>query len=337
MPNEGPRRRVAVYGLGGTIAATGETGGVVPALSADQLVAAVPGLAETGIGVEAVDFRCLPSASLGFADLTDLAAEIGRRTAAGELDGAVITQGTDTIEETAYLLDLFHTAPQPIVVTGAMRGPTLAGADGPANLLTAVRTAAHPSTRGQGVLVVLADRIHAAPRVRKTHTTGLWAFDSPDTGPLGHLVEGVPRLLTRRAGERVTVAPDAVRGRPRVALATVGFGDDGVLLEGLADRVDGLVVAALGVGHVPEALVPVLDALADRVPVVLASRIGAGPGLAATYGFPGSERDLLARGLIRAGFLDPCKARLLLWALLATGADRAAITAAFAAAGGYAD
>ncbi|UOE21284.1 asparaginase [Thermobifida halotolerans] len=329
---------MAVFGLGGTIAMTSDGGGgVVPALSAAQLVDAVPGLAETGVDIEVEDFRRLPGASLGFADLTELAAEIDKRLASGTVDGVVVTQGTDTIEETSYLLDVFHTASQPVVVTGAMRNPTLAGADGPANLLAAVQTAAHPTAPDQGVLVVLADEIHAASRVRKTHATSGSTFCSPNGGPLGYIVEGTPRLLNQLTSRRPTLDLTNLSTEPRVALVTVSLGDDGLLLDGLADRVDGAVIAAFGVGHVPQRIVPALEELASRVPVVLASRTGAGSGLATTYGFPGSEKDLLERGLIRAGFLDPLKARILLWALLATGYDRAATLEAFATAGVYAD
>src|SRR5688500_7915773 len=188
-----PVRRVAVVGLGGTIAMTATPGGgVVPALSAEQLVAAVPGLAEIGVDVEVVDFRRVPGASLTFDDLSALADEVRDRCAAG-FDGIVVTQGTDTIEETSYYLDLRHAVPQPVVVTGAMRNPTLAGADGPGNLLAAILTAADPTARGLGCLVVFADGIHAARRVRKTHTTSTSTFRSPDGGPLGYLVEGRPQ------------------------------------------------------------------------------------------------------------------------------------------------
>jgi L-asparaginase len=323
-----PDRRVVLFGLGGTIAmATTAGGGVAPALSPADLLAAVPGLADTGIAVDVVDFRQVPGASVRFADLRALAAEIATEPA----DGVVITQGTDTIEESAYFLDLGYRGAAPVVVTGAMRNPTLAGADGPANLLAAVQVAASPAARDQGCLVVFADEIHAARRVRKTHATSPATFQSPNGGPLGYVIEGRPTFLTRLPHRHFVPDGDAA---PRVALHTVTLDDDGATLP--AD-VDGLVVAAFGAGHVPTALIEPLTELAARVPVVLASRTGGGPTLAAMYGFPGSERDMLARGVIRAGLLDAPKSRLLLRAALSAGADRAAVAAAFGVAGGYRD
>ncbi|MGY1984292.1 asparaginase [Nocardia gipuzkoensis] len=333
MPTAETTRRVAVFTLGGTIAmSTTEHGGVAPSLSAEQLLAAVPGLADTGIAVDVVNFRQLPGASLKISDITALAAAINDHLPG--IDGAVVTQGTDTIEETAYLLDLLHAAPEPIVMTGAMRNPTLAGADGPANLLAAIHTAAHPDARQHGCLVVFNDEIHAAHRVRKTHTTSTSTFRSADGGPLGYLVEGKPRFLNRLAHR--TVLATELNDDLHVALLPITLGDDGATLRAVASHLDGLVLAGLGGGHVPAPMAPILQDLAARIPVVLASRTGSGSVLESTYGFPGSERDLLARGLISAGYLDPTKARILLYALLSAGADRPAIRAAFGSAGGYA-
>lgn len=327
-------RRVVVFGLGGTIAMTStDTGGVAPALSAAQLITAVPGLAGTGITIDVEDFRRKPGASLTFDDITELADTIAAVLAAGDTDGIVAIQGTDTIEETAYLLDLLHPGPQPLVLTGAMRNPTLAGADGPANLLAAIQTAASPDTGGQGCLVVLADEIHAARRVRKTHTTSGATFQSPNGGPLGVVLEGRPQLHNRITHRTIVPASPRLTGK-RIGLTTITLDDDGTLIKSAAEHLDGLVVAAFGVGHVPATLVPLLATTADRIPVVLASRTGAGSTLRTTYAFPGSEHDLLNHGLIGAGFLDPLKARILLHALLTADADRTSIAAAFDAAGG---
>ncbi|MBC8991542.1 asparaginase [Micromonospora chalcea] len=308
---------------------TGE--GVSPTLSARDLVDAVPGLASAGIGIEVVDFRRRPGASLTFADIAELAAAATGELAAGAT-GVVVTQGTDTIEETAYLLDLLHQRPEPLVVTGAMRNPTMAGADGPANLLAAVQTAASSAARDQGCLVVLADEMHAARWVAKTHSTKGDTFRSPDTGPIGYVMEGAVRLLTR-VPYRLTIPTPSQAEHARVGLYTASLDDDPTLLEAIGLHCDGLVVAGFGVGHVPEPLVQPLTTLAARIPVVLTSRTPAGPTLTRTYGFPGSERDLLTRGLIPAGWLHPYKARILLRALLAAQTEPQDIALAFAVAG----
>ena len=325
--------RIVVCGLGGTIAMTAAPGGgVAPALTAADLVAAVPGLAGLGLELELVDVANLPSASLRPADLVALSARIGELLAAG-VDGVVVTQGTDTLEECAYLLELLHERPEPVVVTGAMRPPSLAGADGPANLLAALTVAADPGARGRGVLVAFADDIHAAARVRKAHTSSVAAFVSATGGPVGRVVEGRARFFTGPAG-RVVLPRPGPGPLPRVPMIVAALGAEE------PDRdleADGLVVAAFGVGHLPQWWVEPLTGLAERMPVVLASRTLAGPVLAGTYGYPGSERDLLGRGLIPAGFLDPAKARILLMTVLAAGGGSAEVAAALTDAGGLGD
>jgi L-asparaginase len=327
---------VAILATGGTIAMTAATAqtGATPKLTGAELLAAVPGLAESGIACTVHDIQQAPGASVTPTDMFAVAAA-ARAAVAGGAAGVVVTQGTDTIEETAYFLDLVHDGLAPVVVTGAMRNPSLAGADGPANLLAAVQVAASASARGLGCVVVLAGEVHEGRWVRKTHSISPHTFASPDVGPIGYVVEGRPRLLrgaTRQA--KVTLPAVPAPAGHRIALVTMAFDDDGELLR----RVDeasfaGLVVAAFGAGHVPSGTVPILADLAARMPVVLASRTGAGPVLAETYAFPGSERDLLGRGLISAGFLHPFKARILLYLLTAAGTDRAGILDAFTVAG----
>lgn len=334
MTHSSPLRTVLVLSLGGTIAMTDsrDSAGVVPTLDAAALLSAVPGLANLNLKITARSFRGLPGASLSFDDLTQLIAVVRNELDSG-VDGVVITQGTDTIEETAYFLDLTLDRAAPLVVTGAMRNPTLAGADGPANLLAAIQTAASEHLTGIGCVVVMADEIHTAKHVCKTHSTSPGAFASPNTGPIGRVIEGHPRLIARPM--TAPTYPVPTRG-VRIGLITACLGDDAELLHRLGSDFDGLVVAGFGVGHVPGTYVDPLAELASRIPVVLASRAVAGPVLRRTYGFPGSEGDLQDRGLINSEFLGPFKARILLHVLVAAGADHHEIVKAFDAASGVA-
>ncbi|MET0999042.1 MAG: asparaginase [Marmoricola sp.] len=325
--------RVAVGSLGGTIAMTSESGaGVTPTLRADDLVAAVPGLADVA-ALEAVTLALLPSASLGYADCA-AALEWAHRAIDDGAAGVVLVQGTDTLEETAYLFDLSWDRPEPLVVTGAMRSPQRAGTDGPANLLAAVTTAASPASRDLGVLVVMNDEIHAAARVAKTDSMAVQAFRSPVFGSLGRLVEGVPAYGNRPHRHPALAGPIVPGASPRVALLTTHLGDDGELVRlTAAAGHDGLVLATLGVGHVPAAVAEAVGEAAARLPVVFASRTGAGATARGTYGFAGSERDLVDRGAVPAGWLTPVKARLLLWSLLGRGSTREEIACELALRG----
>jgi L-asparaginase len=321
---------VALFALGGTISMAGRDGGVVARLGGADIAAAVPGLAELGIPLDVRDLHAGPSANLTFAKMLDIVDEAASAVSGGA-SGVVIAQGTDTLEETAFLADLVWLHRAPLVFTGAMRNPTLAGADGPANVLAAVAVAASDAARDRGTLVVFGDEIHAARWVRKTHSTSTATFASPNIGPIGHVIEGRVRLLATLPRPVPLDRPDsAALAATRVALYTVSLDDDGALLSGLADTHHGLVIAGYGVGHVPAALAPVLGALAERMPVVLTSRTGAGSVLSHTYGAVGSELDLLSRGLINGGLLHPYQARVLLRTLLAVDADRDRVERNFA-------
>ncbi|MGQ9684268.1 MAG: asparaginase [Anaerolineae bacterium] len=320
------RARIHVLGLGGTIAMA-EAGerGVVPSLMAEDLLRAVPQLAEAA-DVTASSLRMVAGSHLTVEDLLGLAQEAQRLLASG-VDGIVVTQGTDTIEEIAFGLDLLVPGDAPLVVTGAMRNPRLPGADGPANLWGAVLVAASPQARGLGGLVVFNDEIHAARFVQKTHTQSPAAFRSRQAGPIGWLAEGRVRVVLRPP-RRYCVQVPADAPALQVGLVTLCLGDEGRLLRAAGEvGYTGLVVEALGGGHALPPLVPILASLVERMPVVMASRTGCGEVLTKTYGFPASEIDLIAHGLIPAGMLDGPKARLLLTLLLRAGIARDQIAA----------
>ncbi len=318
-----------MFTLGGTIAAVaseGSDGRVAPQIDGAGLVRAVPQLAQCA-RIETVEFRRVPSGDLTLDDVRELADAV--RDQCGDYDGVVVTQGTDTLEETAFALDLLLESGTPVVVTGAMRNPTMAGADGPANLLGAVQVAASREAAGRGVLVVMNDTIHAARWVRKTHTSSTAAFTSPGPGSLGVVHEGEPRFFSV-ASKRLVPLARPMSDIPSVALVRVVLGDDDRFLRQVAALgYRGLVVEAFGGGHVPSRMVSALGELAQIMPVVLTSRTGSGSVLTSTYGFPGSEADLLARGLVWAGDLDGLKARLLLGWLLASGEGTEQVRASF--------
>jgi L-asparaginase len=315
--------------LGGTISSTQAKGGfgVAPSLTGEALVEDVPEISEVA-EVSATSFRQVPGSELTLEDLIEISEEIEGRIDAGAT-GVVVTQGTDTIEETSFVLDLLVDRDAPVVVTGAMRNPTLPGAEGPANLLASVRVATGETARGLGAVVVLNDEIHAARFVQKTHTSNPATFRSPLAGPVGYVFEDNVRIVTRPVGRRHIDLAEQTQDRP-VALYTVGLGDDGRLLEHTGRLgYEGLVIEAFGVGHVHSVVAEPLGCLAGGMPVVLASRTGSGEVHRETYGFTGSESDLLERGLISAGMLDGPKARLFLSLLLRSGASREEVAEAF--------
>ena len=315
---------VHVYVLGGTITmAAGSGGGIAPKLTGDDLLAQVPGLDKVArLGVKTPFLK--PGASLTFKEIADVAALIEADSA----DGYVVVQGTDTIDETSYLLDLLHQGAEPVVVTGAMRGAAALSADGPANIMAAIHTAAHPDAADRGVLVVLNDEMHNARDVEKMNKGLVQAFQSPNRGPVGFYLEGQPRFMRRPDARPVLNLKPECFGR--VAIIKASLDCDDALLRAAPDLgYDGVVLEATGAGHVPGQLLEAVDSVLARIPMVLASRVPAGPVFQNTYGFPGSEMDMIRRGAIPAGWLSPHKARLLMAVALGSGFSAAQIRQVF--------
>jgi L-asparaginase len=320
--------KVAVFALGGTIASSAEPGGAaIVGLRGVELLNTVPGVRAVA-DVEVHTVAMVPSGDLRLRHLFELRDQVARAILAGT-QGIVVTQGTDTLEETAYAFELLTSFDEPVVFTAAMRSSDALSPDGPANLMAAVRVAACPDARGCGVLVVLNDEIHSATDVRKMHTSSPAAFGSPLVGPVGYLTEGRVRVIRKPAG-RVTIDVPRDAEDARVALVTVGFDDDDALIGAVTELgYDGLVLAAFGGGHVPSWLVPAIERVAGQLPTVLASRTAAGELLHHSYGYAGSETDLLARGLISAVALSATKARVLLRLLLVAGVQRHQVARCF--------
>jgi L-asparaginase len=308
-------RRVRVFFLGGTAAMTGASNGasqgLEPGLGGHDLLASLA--APPDVVVEVVDVARVDSSALTLDTCLDTVARADAAVRLGETDAVVVVQGTDTLEETAYLWDLLWPHPHPFVVTGAMRPPGAPGADGPANLEAAVLVAASPSAVDQGVVVTLGDEIHAARYVTKRHTSSPSAFTSPDLGPVGRMHEGVP-VLHVRLPRRATLPFPA--SAPPVGLVRASLDDDPAFYRAVGQVCEGLVVEGFGAGQVRPQVAEVLVDLAARTPVVLTSRTGAGPVAVRTYAGLGSGSDLVARGLLSGGRLTGLQARVLLRLLL---------------------
>lgn len=307
-------RPVRLLAAGGTISMQGER--AVPSLDAQGLVEAVPALAEMS-GLQIETLLAVPSVHLSLAQALELAQQA--TAAAREGAGVVLTTGTDTLEEIAALCAFLHDSEAPIVITGANRPATGPGADGPANLLDAVAVAGAPAAGGLGVAVVFAGEIHAALAVRKVDSTGPTAFGSPLTGPLGRVVEGRAWVHARPLHPpRLEVSELA----HRVEIVTPALGDDGALLRQAAASADGVVLVALGAGHVSPPVLSEVRAATERVPFLVTCRPDRSAMLVETYGFEGSEADLRASDVICVPFLAPPAARIALLCCLGAGLDR---------------
>jgi L-asparaginase len=325
--------RVAVVTTGGTIDSRGtdrldlaaylDTG---RRLEPGELLAGVPELASIA-DVREVPFRRLRAHAMTDADLADLRDVVAGLLERGESDGVVVTHGTNTLEETAWLLHLTVASGGPVVLTGAMRPASALSADGPLNLANAVRVAASPEAHSLGVLVVLDDTIHGARDVTKSNTMRVSAFESPMAGPIGS-VDGDGRVVIRAQPARATTllgrfAGVDLRSLPRVDVVVSHQGADGTLVDAaVAAAASGIVSSGTGAGYPTPGEVEALErAAAAGVVVCQASRVGAGrvprvPSMA-------------ARGWVAAGDLPPWKARILLRLGLASTRDVETLQALF--------
>lgn len=282
---------VTVVSTGGTIASTADSGGdASPQLTGEDLVSAVPELADVA-NVDTREFSNVPSAHFTVERMGELARFLTELDDDGDVDGVVVTQGTDVLEESAYFVDLCYRGETPVVFTGAMRNPSLPSPDGPANLLASVKTTTDDHASGR-VLVAFNDRIHAAREVTKTNSMNVDTFRSPEFGPLGVVDES--RVTWRRTPEspdpELTVPYDDLTNDVYTAFVTADMPPEHLAP---AHDSDALCLATTGAGHVPPKLVPELRSISENdVPIVATTRCPEGRLARDTYGFPGSERSL---------------------------------------------
>lgn len=310
-------KRVMLLATGGTIASTGQGGsGAVARLGAEDLVAE---LAPDGVEVETRDVLTLGSYLLEHRHLRQIAEAVEAALARDDIDGVVVTHGTDTVEETAFLLALAHRGVKPVVVTGAQRSADQPDSDGPRNLRDALTVAVDPQSQGMGVLLVFAGLVLPGRRVRKGHTVAPQPFVVADGGPLGTVDGTGARLHTRPVSAGDALVPHPLFDSTRVDVVVLHPGaDDRLARAAVAAGAQGVVLGGTGAGNANHAVLRwVEEAVADGILVGLSSRVLAGPVLP-LYG-NGGATDLLAAGALSMGGLPLFHARLLLALLAASG------------------
>lgn len=300
--------RIKIITTGGTIAYNPGS----DFLSASELLTSTM-KATSAYTIEVMEIAQLGSSRLTFEHWALMKGAIERAFADG-VSGIVLTHGTDTLEETAFFLDLVIDNPRPVVITGAMRDAAAKQPDGPLNLEQAIAVARNPEARHRGVLVVLNGTIHAAAHVRKMHVRTLDSFQSPNLGPEGVLNDGTIEFLREAASARVHIelSSNQLQALPRVDIIWSYLGADGELLRSVrAAGAKGAVIAGFGIGRTPPELrVAISEAVDSGFPIVLASRVSAGE-LFADKDWPPA--------LVSAGVLDPLKARIVLMLAIAAG------------------
>ncbi|MFZ1886631.1 MAG: asparaginase [Candidatus Binataceae bacterium] len=314
-------KRVVLITTGGTISTFASKDGTLSKLGGRALLARL-GASRTAIPLRVIEFAKIPSCEMTPERMADLASLVRRELGRGDVAGAVVTHGTDTIEESAFLCHLTVPGPKPVVFTGSMRMGSDLSWDGPRNLLDAISIAQSRAARGVGAMLTMNEEIHSARFVTKTNGQAVSTFHSPACGPLGRIYNGEPWIMLTPTFKRVVLAP---RLDTSVAMVTALAGEIDALREALErPNLRGLVVAGFGGGRVPHQWIEHLkQALARGIAVVLASRTGAG-AIDDGYGLGGAHY-LRSVGLIAAHEVPAHKARLKLMLALGNGRRGAAL------------
>lgn len=317
-------KKILVLSTGGTIEMLPGDGGITIGPISGMDVQVLDKIENAQITVER--FANLPSPHITPEIMADIARLLRSRELSGEYDGVVVTHGTDTLEETAFMADLHLEGSLPVVFTAAMRSSSELGVDGPRNIMNAVRVAC-TETRNLGVTVVLNDEIHAAGRVTKTCTSNVSSFSSPGYGPLG-FVDDDKVIYHRLPIWRLNLPEGPLKLDPRVGLVrtAAGFGHD--LIDFMVDSgYRGIVVEAFGRGNVHPMTAEAMERATDAsVTVVMSSRCYKGRVLG-VYAYPGGGLGLMRKGVLSAGDMAGNKMRIMLMACLGSGMGRDQIAA----------
>ena len=310
------KKKVAIIFTGGTISMSVDekVGAAIPTLSGEQIMSMVTNIDKVA-DIEVCNFAEIPGPHMTPERLIELKHYVNNLLEREDICGAVITHGTDSLEETAYFLDLTISSQKPVIVTGAMRSSSELGYDGPSNLSAAVCTAISDKAVGKGVLIVLNNEVLLASEATKTDTLALNTFKSLSKGPLG-LIDCNELVLFKSTEERTIIDTDKVETKVALIKSGIGMNDD--FIKFAADSgYKGIIIEAMGRGNVPPKMYEGVEYAREKdIPVLIVSRCHSGR-VFDSYGYLGSGRDLRNIGCIFGGELPGQKARIKL--MLALG------------------
>jgi len=310
------KKRIAVIFTGGTISMKVDErlAAAIPALSSEEIMSMVTNIDRIA-DIEVITFGSYPGPHMTPEHIWELSTLVKTTISRDDIHGVVITHGTDSLEETAYFLDLNINCEKPIVFVAAMRNSSELGYDGPSNLSSAICTATSDDAKNKGVLIVLNNEVNSARETTKSHTLSLDTFKSLEFGPLG-IVDNDEVIFYRNIIKHDHIETDTYEKKVALIKACVGIDSD-YMNYAIEHGTKGFIIEAMGRGNVPPDLVPgIANAIQKGIPVVIVSRCPMGRVLD-TYGYKGGGKDLRNIGAIFGGNLNGQKARIKL--MLALG------------------
>lgn len=316
--------KVAIIFTGGTISMKIDPRihAAIPALSSEEIISMVTNI-EKFSDIEIINYANIPSPHITPIMMMEIANLVKETIARDDITGVIVTHGTDTLEETAYLLDLTIKTDKPIIVVGAMRNSSELGYDGSSNLSAALCTAISNRAKNRGVLVVMNNEVNAASEVTKTNTLSLDTFKSPEFGPLG-IVDNDEVIFYRDISSHEHIDTDIIEEKVAIIKSVPGMESD-IINFYIESGYKGIIVEALGRGNIPPAMVSgVKKAISKNIPVVLVSRCPTGRVLD-TYGYEGGGKHLRELGVIFGGNLPGQKIRIKLMLTLGLTKDMSKI------------
>lgn len=310
------KKRIAVIFTGGTISMKVDErlAAAIPALSSEEIMSMVTHIDKVA-DIDIINFGSYPGPHMTPKLVWELSQLVKKTLRRDDIDGVVVTHGTDTLEETAYFMDLYIESTKPIVMAAAMRNGSELGYDGPSNLSAAICTAISPESQSKGVLIVLNNEVNSAREATKSHTLSLDTFKSLEFGPLG-IVDNDEVIFYRNITRQEHIDTECFV--EEVELIKTYSGITSRFMEfAINQGTKGFVIEAMGRGNVPPSMVPGIEkAIANNIPVVMVSRCPMGRVLD-SYGYPGAGKVLHEMGVILGGNLNGQKARIKL--MLALG------------------